>query len=132
MSHTLISGTTAFSPTLHDVVNENFRRRAMLNVATQSSAFTVWDDDTDGVPIDVYLVDATGGAVVVELPDPATNDDAADGRSVWVMKVDASGNAVTLDPEGAITINGGATLALSSQWSAALVVSDGTNWVRLS
>lgn len=86
--------------------------------ATKTATFTV-----DGAAW-FYLVDATAGAVTVNLPAAA----AAKGRLVAVKKVDASANAVTLDGSGAETIDGGATLATTTQWGSFLIWSDGTTW----
>jgi len=44
-----------------------------------------------------------------------------------IKKVDASANAVTI-ARVAGNIDGAATKALSTQWQAARIVSDGSNW----
>lgn len=72
----------------------------------------------------VLLVDATAGAVTVNVPAAADYTD----RQWIVKKIDASANAVTLDAAGANTIDGAGTLALTSQWDRAHIASNGTAW----
>jgi len=77
----------------------------------------------------VILVDATAGAVTLNLPAAAT----ADGRSLFVKKVDSSINAVTLEPDGAETIEGAANLStLDAQYDVVEIFCDGTEWFILS
>jgi hypothetical protein len=45
--------------------------------------------------------------------------------------LDSSGNAVTVDGNGAETINGAATKALSTQYETVHIMSDGANWIIL-
>lgn len=101
----------------------NFGSLGLKDVAaTKTVTFTV-----DGAAW-YYLVDATAGAVTVNLPAAA----AAKGRIVGVKKIDAGGNAVTLDGSGAETIDGAATLATTTQWASFLIWSDGTAWYALA
>lgn len=113
---------------LREYFNENFRLRSSLNVASKDSAFNVWDDDSDGVPLDVYLCNATGGAFAATLPSAGTADPTG-GRTVTIKKVDASGNAVTVTPnDPGETIDGATTYALSSQYDSVTLVCDGLVW----
>lgn len=73
-------------------------------------------------------VNATAGAVTVALPPAALFT----GRLVAVKKIDATANAVTIDPSGAETIDGAATLGLSAQWQTAFLLSDGANWLAIA
>lgn len=66
------------------------------------------------------LVDASGGAVTVTLPLVSN----CVGLTLTVKKVDASANAVTI---GA-TVDGVATPALTSQYQAMTMQSDGVSW----
>jgi hypothetical protein len=68
-------------------------------------------------------VDATGGVTTANF-NPAGTVPA--GLEVIVFKSDASGNAVDLTPFAG-TINGVASISLTSQYDMARVVSDGTN-----
>lgn len=68
------------------------------------------------------LVNATGGAVTATLP-PA---DLSAGLRITVKKIDASGNAVTV--ASADTIDGAASLNITTQWQARTLESDGAAW----
>jgi hypothetical protein len=69
---------------------------------------------------------ATGGAFPVDLPAASS----VTGREYLIKKIDSSGNAVTVTANGADTIEGSATVSLSSQWSFSIVISDGTEWIK--
>lgn len=71
-----------------------------------------------------YSVSASGGAVTANLPTAV----GCAGKEFFVKKTDSSANTVTLDPNGSETINGAATLALSTQHEGVSIESDGTNW----
>lgn len=73
----------------------------------------------------IILVDATSGAITVNLLAAAT---AGDGFRLSIKKVDSSSNAVTVDGNAAETIDGAATQALSNQYDVITIISDGTNW----
>lgn len=70
------------------------------------------------------LADATAGAFSVTLPTAASMIN----KIVNIKKIDSSVNAVTIDPNGAETIDGAATLVLATQWQAAQLQSNGTAW----
>lgn len=61
----------------------------------------------------VYPINATGGAITVNLPATAG---IPDGYEVTIFKSDSSSNAVTIDPNSSQLINGAATLSLSKQY----------------
>ena len=90
-------------------------------VDDKSSAYTIVAGDRGKV----INVDASGGAVTLTLTAVAT---LADGFWCYVRKADSSANSVTLDPNAAETINGAATLALSTQYDMRLIVCDGATW----
>jgi hypothetical protein len=73
--------------------------------------------ENDGV-----LADASGGAITVTLPTPAT------GANVAVKKVDSSSNSVTVSQSGTETIDGSASITLTEQYEALTLWSDGTDW----
>lgn len=78
--------------------------------------------DTTLVTADrIVDVDSSGGSITINLPPLAAR--------AWlvVIKNDAA-NTVTLDGDGNETINGSATLALTSQWEWALVVGLASEW----
>ncbi len=89
-----------------------------LNIRTISATATPAADDY------TLLVDASGGAVTVNLPAAASSA----GRILVVKKIDAVANAVTLDGNGAETIDGAATVATSTQWVAFTIQCNGTAW----
>jgi hypothetical protein len=75
----------------------------------------------------VIKVDAGLNPVTLNLPDATANQ----GKVFYIKKMDSSVNAVTIDPFGAQTIDGLATLALTIQYESFTLVSDGNNWLVL-
>lgn len=73
---------------------------------------------------DVVLVDASGGARTITLPDAAGRT----GRVYYIKKVDATANAVIIDGDGADTVDGQATHSITTSLESRTVVSDGANW----
>ena len=73
----------------------------------------------------LILVDASGGAITVNLLAAAT---AGDGFRVAVKKVDSSSNNVTIDGNSSETIDGATTLLLDGQYDSVVLVSNGSNW----
>ena len=69
-----------------------------------------------------YVVNSSGGAVTVTLKTSICQA----GNVVIVKRVGA--NTVTIDTEGAETIDGGASLALTVTYMSYTLTSDGTNW----
>lgn len=67
---------------------------------------------------------AAAGAIVVSLPPVA----ARFGESFEIRKNDSSDNAVTIDPDGAETINGDATLVLYRKDESVTISCDATEW----
>lgn len=74
------------------------------------------------------LGNATGGAFTVTLLSAARMI----GQRVTIKKTDASANAVTIDGNSAETIDGAATVALSTQYAFRTIQSDGSNWHVIS
>jgi len=70
---------------------------------------------------EIVLVDASSQQVTVTLPTPK--------RGCWVVvkKIDSSTNYVIVDGAGA-TIDGSATLTISTQYESYILVSDGYDW----
>jgi len=91
----------------------------------KSASFTVQTTEFG----QIYLCNATSAAIIATLPSAAT---AGNGFKVAFKKTDSSANAVTLTPNGADTIDGAATYALSSQYSSVVVVSNGSVWSVIS
>lgn len=88
---------------------------------------------TDTLTLDdrdkTILCDASGGGFTVNLPAAGT---CASGFKVTIKKTDASANGVTIDPSGAQTIDGEATIGLTEEDQAVTFTSDGSNWQILS
>jgi len=93
-----------------------------LKRTAKTSVFTA---GTDGY---YYACDATSAAFAANLPPAAT----VPNRIYVFKKIDSSGNAVTVTANGAETIEGSGTVALSSQWAKVTVISNGSNWEKLA
>lgn len=98
--------------------------------AVQASVTTVTETTTLGSAHYTVLVDATAGAVTINLPSAASAYSAGRGRIYQIKKIDAA-NTVTVDGNGAETIDGQATLALTAQWQSVTIQSNGTSWSLL-
>ena len=114
-----ISGLNMTS-TLENAVNQNRIRRAP-RVHSVTAAYSVALSDG------VVLADATGGAYSVTLPAAGS----AANMEFIVKKIDASANAITVAATSG-NIDGSASASLSNQWDALHVVSDGTDWLKVS
>jgi hypothetical protein len=75
----------------------------------------------------VLKVDTTTNSVTINLLAANTQS----GAQVQIKRISAGANTLTIDPSGAETIDGAATLSLPNQWDHATIVSDGANWLRL-
>jgi hypothetical protein len=84
-------------------------------VVTKTAAYTAVD-------CDIILVNATGGAVTITLNAAPTLGDIID-----MKKIDASANAAVLAGNGN-TIDGSASISLTTQYESICVVFDGSNW----
>jgi len=73
----------------------------------------------------LILMDATGGARAVNLPDAAV---VGRGYTIKVKKTDSSSNAVTITPSGAQKIDGAGSLVIQNQYVTYELVTDGSNW----
>jgi len=131
MTYQELASTDDLALTVPSKINDNFRKRSFLNAAAKSATFTVWADDAAGSPKDLYLVTTSTSTFDVTLPAVATADAAA-GRVVTIMKVDAAVGTATINPDGSETINGAATVALSTQYHYRTLVSNGTEWFVIS
>jgi len=86
-------------------------------LSSQNTNFTAASNFT-------YLVDSSGGAIVITLPAPSLG-------AQFIVK-DAGGaastNSITLDPAGADLIDGQASYILTSDYGSVQLISNGTNW----
>jgi hypothetical protein len=94
-----------------------FRKRDFLR--SISSNYTAVDADA-------LLVDATAGAISITLPEVSL------AARIIVKKIDSSVNVVTVATPGSETIDGAASLAISSENESYSLISDGTNWYSAS
>jgi hypothetical protein len=69
----------------------------------------------------------TAGGVTITLPSAAT---VGSGIIVYIKDRDglAGGDNITIEGSGAETIDGSLTYTLSTNYQAATLLSDGTNW----
>jgi hypothetical protein len=88
-------------------------------VTTQTGNYTATASDY------VILLNNTSGAdATVTLPAAS----GATGRVYVIKRIDSSGFNTIIDGAGAETIDGAATRALTAQYEAVTIVSDGSNW----
>jgi hypothetical protein len=115
---TIALGDTAWREDLNDNLEllDPLLNRA---VATKTANYTALVTDVN------LLGDASGGAFMFTLPDPAT----CEGQPFTFGKIDSSSNAITLSGE---TINGESSLALENQWAFVTIKSDGTEFYVVS
>src|SRR6185312_12971588 len=76
----------------------------------------------------VILADATAGNITVTLPAASTEGN----RELFVKKVDSSANTVRVAAAGTDTIDGAASVTLSSQYAWIDIISDGTGRWNIS
>lgn len=87
-------------------------------------ATTVSSNTTAGI-YDTLLVDASGSAITVTLPNPNAK------MRVNVVKIDSSANAVTIATPGSQTINGSSSVSISSQYGSRTIRSDAANYYEI-
>jgi hypothetical protein len=92
--------------------------RRDYSTTTKTSNYTITSDD------DVILVDASGSAITITLPDAAD----VEGYEFKIKAIDVSGGNVTIDTTSSQTIDGSTSDTLTSQYEVRRVVSDGSNW----
>jgi len=101
-------------------------------VSAQTTTITVTaptaGSETTGSARVLYTCDGTVAAFAANLPTAASSTNEV----VAFKKTDSTAHAITITPNGADKIDGAATLALSSQYQYAIIVSDGTNWQIIS
>lgn len=95
--------------------------RAVVTITSASSPYTAPVNVSDDFTIICNCITA---AITVNLPTAVGNS----GRVYRIKKIDASANAVTIDPSGAETIDGVASIGIALQYDSYTIQSDGTNW----
>jgi hypothetical protein len=104
--------------------HENIHSRILCNGSFATKVSTVSANTTLGVDHHIVLVNASGGARTITLPDATT----CAGRQYVIKKIDSSTDAVTIVPQSGQTIDGQASISINTQYDYRRVVSDGTNW----
>ena len=117
----------AAEPTLADVKSHGLWLRNLKGLLGRTP---VWGDDrtvTAATTItdsdELVLVDTTSGSVTVTLPTALGRK----GRRFTVKKLIAA-NTLTLAGAGSDTIDGAATVGLTTRYAARTVQSDNANW----
>jgi len=78
--------------------------------------------------VDTVIVDASGGAVTITLPEISN---CGEGRIIRIVKIDSSANAVTISCSGTDTIEGSASITLANQYDKALLQTiNSSTWAR--
>jgi hypothetical protein len=119
---TTAQGANARLGTLAQPWGRAFVGGLSLGIVSKTTTFTATEFEH------TILCDATAGAFDIDLPAAASHT----GRVYTIKKTDASANAVSIDPNGSELIDGSSTsLALPTQWSKAMIQSNGTAWFRI-
>jgi hypothetical protein len=108
---------------LRQALSDAFRTHALqLNWATAYDTINVSSAETAFA--DLVLADASGGGFTLTLPEAGFWND----RVLRIKKTDATGNTVTVATAGSETIDGAASVAISTQYHCRQFMSDGLNW----
>jgi len=109
--------------TLYDSTAGEFRREVLDDERTLTGPVT---SNTTTSGEEVVLADTSGGALTVTL----ASADTGAGNVVTVVDVGgaAGSDAITVDTEGSETIDGASSTTIQSDYGAAVVVADGSNW----
>jgi hypothetical protein len=94
---------------------------SVVTVTSNKTVTTSGDDDAT-----TYLCDCTSGNITFNLP-PAS--DFGIGNYINIKKIDATANTVTIDGDGSETIDGVATVVISTQYDSFKLQSDGQNYL---
>ena len=95
---------------------------AEIEFSTVSTSTNISPTETIGLI--TILCNATSGNITVSLPTAVASEAAFN-----IKKIDSSSNTVIIDPNGAETIDGEATVTIYDDDDFVQVQSDGTNWV---
>ena len=98
------------------------RYRLIPDVEGVSANYTVLTTDAGKI----IRADATSAAIEITLPNLGASDE---GFQVEIRKSDSTANVVTVSPDGADTINGGASRELDSQYEAVMLLWTGAEWL---
>lgn len=118
------SPSADFSPTQGAMAGAIFMAVADKYALIELSPVTPSGDYTVGYRDTVILVTTTGATATITLPDASLFP----GREIVIKKVDAAVDIVTITPVGGQTIDGAATVDLTSQWEFRRIVAAAGNW----
>lgn len=104
------------------VISEAINR--LSDGAQYDGVISVTSSSTVTADFGFWVGDATSATVVMTVP-PA---EAHKGKSFSFKKIDASVNEVQVTPSDG-TVDGAASVSLTSQWDAVTITSDGDNWL---
>ncbi len=78
---------------------------------------------------DVVLADATSGAITITLPTAASMS----GKIFFIKRISSAANAVTIGRTSSQTVDGvNADVTLATNYQSLWIMSDGSNWLKLS
>lgn len=129
-SLTGFSATTGTVSSADDIITAfnkivgNFNAGSLDATLSKTANYTILAADFGRNGTLTVFVDATSGAVQIELPTPANMVN----RTVVVVKTDVSANAVTVKGNGATNINAANTYVISLQYENATIKSNGTQY----
>lgn len=99
--------------------NSNFEKRRWEDIkGVSSGSYTVLLTD------ELLIVDASGGAVTINLPAVAT----CEGFRVEIIATNVS-NTITLDGNASETINGLTTTTINARYTRTILIATSTGWI---
>jgi hypothetical protein len=101
----------------NNAVDSLFKVTALTSA---DSPYTALDTDF------IITADTTGGSITINLPTAANG--ASKPRKHYIIMKLVAANTLTLDGNGAETINGSATKAITNISEGVYLFSDGSNW----
>lgn len=96
--------------------------KTVLSTTSKTTTYTATSSD------DIILCSTSGGAWTLTLPAAASNT----GKVYKIIKTTSDVNALTIDGNSSETIAGVATTKLIGQYDSIQIISDGSNWQRVS
>lgn len=122
MKFVLATSAAGDPPTSSEWTIDNaLANEQIWTTVSKTSNYPVVEADRDKL----IRADATSGTLTVTLLAAAT---AGDGFQIAIKKIDSSANTVIIDGNSSETIDGAATLTLSTQYDVAIITCDGSNW----
>lgn len=120
---TLLADNSSRAISEQDVRDAVYSTLGVVPYVAKSSAYTLTEDDC--------VVAVTTGASDLTFTLPAVASTRV-GKFYILIKVDSGAGDIVADGASAETINGAATKAVATQWSALLLVNTGAAWLGLT